>query len=141
MADIWGKLLLAGLAGVVGWRAIGPKGQREVTEALNLWAEEMQREKQEEQRQNERAMIAQAISNMPMPPAPVIPALPTPVAPKLAAALEPDLRWREVIVPPAVILILGKRGSGKSALAYRLLELCRYRLTPYVVVAPAQTNK
>ena len=44
MSDIWGKLFLGVLAGVVGWRAIGPKGQREVTGALNLWAEEIERE-------------------------------------------------------------------------------------------------
>ena len=28
-----------------------------------------------------------------------------------------DGRWREVILPPSVVLILGKRGSGKSAMA------------------------
>ena len=34
-----------------------------------------------------------------------------------------DIRWHEALLHPAVVLILGKRGSGKSALAYRLLEL------------------
>ena len=33
-----------------------------------------------------------------------------------------------------------KKNSGKSALAYRLLELFRYRLAPYVVGAPAQAR-
>ena len=42
---------------------------------------------------------------------------------------------------PAVILILGKRGSGKSALAYRLLELYRMQLSPYVIGVPAQARK
>ena len=28
--------------------------------------------------------------------------------------VEPDARWHDVIVPPAVVLIIGKRGSGKS---------------------------
>jgi hypothetical protein len=55
--------------------------------------------------------------------------------------VEPDARWREVIVPPAVVLVLGKRGSGKSALAYRLLELFRYQLTPYIVGAPAKARQ
>lgn len=53
---------------------------------------------------------------------------------------EPDARWREVLVPPGVVLILGKRGSGKSALAYRLLELFRHRLTPLVVSPPRRAR-
>jgi len=57
-----------------------------------------------------------------------------------SAQVEPDARWREIIVPPAVVLVLGKRGSGKSALAYRLLELFRYRLSPYVVGVPAEAK-
>ena len=55
--------------------------------------------------------------------------------------LEPDRKWQEVVVPPAVVLIVGKRGSGKSALAYRLLELLRYKLTPYVVGVGSQARK
>ncbi len=50
---------------------------------------------------------------------------------------ETDARWRDVIMPPAVVLVLGKRDGGKSALAYRLLELFRYQLSPYVVGTPA----
>ena len=53
---------------------------------------------------------------------------------------DPDARWREVLIPPGVVLILGKRGSGKSALACHLLELFRYRLTP-LVVGPPQRAK
>ena len=52
-----------------------------------------------------------------------------------------DARWRDVIVPPSVVLILGKRGSGKSALGYRLLELFRYQLTRYVVGIPGNARK
>jgi len=33
-------------------------------------------------------------------------------------------------------LVLGKRGSGKSALAYYLIEIHRYGLKPYVVGIP-----
>jgi len=57
------------------------------------------------------------------------------------AQIEVDARWREVIAHPSVVLILGKRGSGKSALGYRLLELCRYVLTPYVLGLPKQGQK
>ena len=59
----------------------------------------------------------------------------------MAAPVETDAHLREVIVAPAVALILGRRNSGKSALAYRLLELFRYRLTPYVVGALSQARK
>ncbi len=55
--------------------------------------------------------------------------------------VETDARWRDVLMPPAVVLVLGKRDGGKSALAYRLLELFRYRLSPYVVGAPATARQ
>ena len=61
--------------------------------------------------------------------------------PKPIVPVIPDARWREVIVPPAVVLILGKRGSGKSALAYRILELFRYHGLPYVVSVPSQARR
>jgi hypothetical protein len=35
---------------------------------------------------------------------------------------------------------MGKRGSGKSALGYRILELFRYKATPYVLGMPAQSQ-
>jgi len=53
----------------------------------------------------------------------------------------PDARWLGIIVPPAVVPIASKRGSGKSALAYRLLELFRFRLTPCVVGVPASARR
>lgn len=50
---------------------------------------------------------------------------------------EKDSLWRRLILHPSVVLILGKRGSGKSALGYRLLELLRFVAAPYVVGAPS----
>ncbi len=47
----------------------------------------------------------------------------------------------EIIPHPSVVLILGKRGSGKSALAYRVLELLRYKAIPYVIGFPKEGKK
>lgn len=55
--------------------------------------------------------------------------------------IDKDSKWLNIIIHPSVVLILGKRGSGKSGLGYRLLELFRYRLTPYVLGIPAQAQK
>lgn len=54
--------------------------------------------------------------------------------------LERDTAWLTRIVHPSVVLILGKRGSGKSALGYRLLELLRYMANIYVVGVPEQAR-
>ena len=65
-------------------------------------------------------------------------ALPIPSATQILKKSEDvvDSRWLSIIKHPSVILILGKRGSGKSVLAYWILELFRYSLTPYVIGVP-----
>jgi len=50
--------------------------------------------------------------------------------------LNPDLIWLKRIIHPSLVLVLGKRGSGKSALAYYLVEIHRYGLKAYVVGIP-----
>lgn len=52
-----------------------------------------------------------------------------------------DHNLTEIIPHPSVALILGKRGSGKTAQGYRLLEISRYRATPYVVALPKAAQK
>ena len=44
--------------------------------------------------------------------------------------------WLEILPPGSVTLILGKPGSGKTALGYYLLERLRYRTRCYVVSLP-----
>lgn len=50
-------------------------------------------------------------------------------------------KWLAFIKHPEVIVILGKKGSGKSALAYRLLELLRWIAPIYVVGLPSTAHK
>ena len=54
---------------------------------------------------------------------------------------DPDRKWRDVLPHPSVVLIVGKRGSGKSALAYRLLELKKLSARPYAVGVPTGARK
>jgi len=52
-----------------------------------------------------------------------------------------DSKWLEVIPHPSVVLALGRRGSGKSALGHRLLELSRFRSLPFVLGMPQHVLK
>lgn len=49
--------------------------------------------------------------------------------------------WLKLIHHPLLILILGGRGKGKSALGYRLLELLRWVANIYVVGLPKEARK
>jgi hypothetical protein len=60
------------------------------------------------------------------------------VSPKQSPAYS---KWREVIKHPAIVLVLGGRGSGKSAVSYRVIEDFRYSLSPYVVGFPEQSKE
>ena len=57
---------------------------------------------------------------------------------KLTEPSDPDYQWLDLIIPPCVVLLLGGRGNGKTALGFRLLELFKYKLTPYVIGLPSQ---
>ena len=134
MGNNWGKAAVLGLAVL----AVSPKARQQLKTWMNDLNLALERDARRKEAQRQADLIQSAIAQLQIAPAATLPAYnsPTPIA-----LAEPDARWREVVVPPAVVLILGKRGSGKSALAYRLLELFRYKLTPYVVGVPAQANK
>jgi len=46
------------------------------------------------------------------------------------------VHWLNIIRHPSTVLILGTRGSGKSALGYKIPEYLRYTADPYVVALP-----
>ena len=50
-------------------------------------------------------------------------------------------KWLRLIPHPSIVLIAGRRGSGKSALGYRLLEHLRWVASPYVVGLPKDARK
>ena len=49
--------------------------------------------------------------------------------------------WLRLIPHPSIVIILGKRGAGKSALGYRLLELFRWAANCYVIGLPKDARK
>lgn len=50
-------------------------------------------------------------------------------------------KWLSIVKHPCVVVILGKRGSGKSALAYRLIEHMRWVSRTFVVGLPSSAHK
>ncbi|MBI4186296.1 MAG: hypothetical protein HY530_02175 [Chloroflexi bacterium] len=64
----------------------------------------------------------------------------------LAPKPSPDLqtieagKWLKLIHHPSIVVILGGRGKGKSALGYRLLEYLRWTASVYVVGLPKEAR-
>ena len=154
-AGVWA--LLGGVIGLrgskLGWCAfLGATVDKGlglgVTEGIVMAVE---KQRQEQERQKYLAQLMETLRPINLEPVkatpPIVPSLSLPgVKQELSPLASPpdadkDHQWREVIVPPSVVLILGGRGSGKSALGYRQLELHRYSLTPYVVGLSKQGQK
>ena len=144
------KLLAGGAIGALAWGALGPERRRKAGELLLSFLNAVV--VAEERKRLEQAAMQSEASQQAVAPLAVtqlaelmstgrFPSAPAPSQSLAAPDVEPDARWREVILPPSVVLVVGKRGSGKSALAYRLLELFRYRLTPHVVGSPSQARR
>jgi hypothetical protein len=71
------------------------------------------------------------------------PGLPAPAAPQPQKPSFDSLergRWLNIIKHPCVVLVIGNRGSGKSAMGYKILEYCRWKVKPYVVGIPQKAR-
>ncbi len=131
-----GTALKWGVGGLIVWNLLTPEAKdnlRRWLGQLGAGLADYQRQQAEQERQRRIREILASLS-------PIVPtALPAP-EPKpnmfIEQPMELDAPWRQKITHPSIVLILGKRGSGKSALGYRLLELFRYGLATYVLGVP-----
>ncbi len=149
------KVLLSVIVGIAMWRSIDESAKEWVLLFLGSLTEAAERERQEKERQQQLDTLHEAAGNITknhershivgVSAEPALPLTGSSVIENIVSMdfsqhIEKDARLREVIVHPAVVLILGKRGSGKSALGYRLLELFRYALCPYEVGVPSSAR-
>jgi hypothetical protein len=159
---LWRALLWGLLGGAIGLQGselglctiLGPIGEKAfgftLEEIFKEMSVAMERERQEKQRLETLKRIQAALEPIKLQPLVLTQAsnalLPpqsqqaTPRPQSLGADKE-NSKWRDVVRHPSIVLILGRRGSGKSGLGYSLLELFRYKLTPYVLGLPAQAEK
>ena len=82
-----------------------------------------------------------SVTNQPFTSAPNLVAPKAPVKNKVFDDLFESVKWLKLIKHPCVILIIGNRGSGKSALSYKLLEYMRWQGKIYVVGLPEKARK
>ena len=123
---------------------IGPIIERASGMTLEQALEEWQRQQQEKERQERiRQFLENWVASLKQVPVELNQK--NEIVPKLSSTKpvesDKDGKWLKIIVHPSVVLVLGKRGSGKSGLGYRLLELFKYQLTPYVLGIPVKAQK
>jgi len=87
-----------------------------------------------------RSPFETSVQYPPLPPFISKPIPPQPSAPP-DVVIDANVQWRKAIVHPSVILVTGKRGSGKTATAFSILEMYRYGLVPYVVGVGADAQR
>jgi len=152
-----GTLLKVGVGGFIVWSLLPPEWKENINRGIYQLSVELaaaQRRKVEQERiekiieffqkQKLSLTLPQPSKGLLLPPTDlnVVPLIsdtrstPLQSDTKTNISLNPDLIWRKNIIHPSLVLVLGKRGSGKSALSYYLVEINRFGLKPYVVGVP-----
>ena len=153
------KVIAWGAVGFAVWSLLPPEWKENINRGIYQSSEEMAAAKRRKDEQQRLELIKQSTieyfqkhkftldlpqlsEGLLLHPSGVkteLPALDNQSTPLLSDAktnIAPDMIWLKRIIHPSLVLILGKRGSGKSALAYYLIEIHRYGLKPYVVGIP-----
>lgn len=146
-ALLW--IFIGGLAGLRGARLaqcafVGPIGEGTLGVTLEDLATAIGQDYRERERRERLRQFLEvlAAAGRQLPPIMnTVEILPLPSLGGQTVGANRDGKWLEVIPHPSVVLILGRRGSGKSALGYRLLELFRFRALPFVMGMPQQGQK
>lgn len=152
---LWGGLgYIAGARGskLGGIAFFGPVSEQAFGYSLEDIGEAIERERQQKELQEKLSQKLGQVINPPALPevkqdAPPIDKLllpsgafdlkPDSLLVKPSEFNEPDIRWLDLIVPPSIVLLLGGKGSRKTALGFRYLEIFRYKLMPYVIGLPS----
>ena len=141
---IWGGLgYVAGLRGssLKNWTFWGPVSEQILGYSLEDIVAVMERERQKKEYEAALANLTKRLSeiDLSLPKINKIESLNSNLAIPSKQILAYS-KWREVIKHPAIVLVLGGRGSGKSAVSYRVVEDFRYSLSPYVVGFPEKSK-
>jgi len=151
-----GTVMALGLGGLIIWNLLPPDWKENISRGIYQVSAELataQRRKAEQERiaQSTIAFFQKLSLTLPKPsgelllPLSGVNTIPLisdnqttqpQTCTKTDTIVNPDLTWIKTIIHPSLVLVLGKRGSGKSALAYYLIEIHRYGLKPYVVGIP-----
>ncbi len=141
------SVLLWGLVGVL----IAPQGKRLQTgvgfavaspllDRLEIALERQRQVKLEQERVASAQAALQSLSES----ISLIFSSPAPQSTKALSSPAPGIietgEWLKLIKHPSVVLVLGKRGGGKSALGYRLLEYLRWAAKAYVIGLPKEAR-
>ena len=142
---LWGGLgYVAGLRGSIlkNWTFLGPISEQAFGYSLEDVAAALERERRRKEREAALANLAEKWRqiDLSLPKINKTESLNSNLAIPSKQILVYS-KWREVIKHPAIVLVLGGRGSGKSAVSYRVIEDFRYSLSPYVVGFPEHSKE
>ncbi len=142
---LWGGLgYMGGLRGsnLKNWTLLGPISEQILGYSVEDVVAAMERERQKKEREVALANLVESLRQIDfsLPKVNETGSLNSvfAVSPKQSPVYS---KWREVIRHPAIVLVLGGRGSGKSAVSYRVIEDFRYSLSPYIVGFPEDSKE